>query len=163
MNLPFFICAAWVGILIALTVYLVFRVREVRVFLRRDMYARRRSLPIEMLYEKVKSEKKIFGGRLEDFCIHWCRIATILSVDPLKLRPEDRISELLLSGKDIIADESADIAAYLLSVRGKYNSAHDSSRELTTLSDVIAYLFASSSDEIISRKEQRQQLPPKGA
>lgn len=127
------------------------------------MYARRRSLPIETLYEKIKSEKKIFGGRLEDFCIHWCRIATILSVDPLKLRPEDRISELLLSGKDIIADESADIAAYLLSVRGKYNSAHDSSRELTTLSDVIAYLFASSSDEIISRKEQRQQLPPKGA
>lgn len=127
------------------------------------MYARRRSLPIETLYEKIKSEKKIFGGRLEDFCIHWCRIATILSVDPLKLRPEDRISELLLSGKDIIADESADIAAYLLSVRGKYNYAHDSSRELTTLSDVIAYLFASSSDEIISRKEQRQQLPPKGA
>lgn len=148
MNLPLFICATWVGILIVLTVYLVSRVREVRVFLRRDMYARRRSLPIETLYEKIKSEKKISEGRLEDFCIHWCRIASILSVDPLKLRPEDRISELLLSGKDIIADESADIAAYLLSARGKYDAAPDSSRELTTLSDVIAYLSASSSGVI---------------
>ena len=89
------------------------------------------------LYALIKQECPTLRMDFSMFAMHWCRIAIIFSIDPLKMRPGDVIEKIIQSGKAFITDdEKLDVLEYLRDEGALCNECKD----IRTLKDMVIFL-----------------------